>query len=261
MKRGVIKMVTKVSNQGGCSSLVLNEPLTEASRKDLRSKSQRESPKRYAKRLNYYVSNFKGVNLAQLFENDYFIFSTPIKDYICTLAFPGVLTKLKEIVKSTNGDPKRINLRMVIQALREAFDATDNIKVRCTCPDFKYRFMHYAWRYDYLYGDPTPGTEAPPDITNPDNAIGATCKHLDLFLANKRWLTRAASTVNALIHTYPDKAALYLYDEEDQDSDEIVRGAFSSYDEQGEDIEEVETNEVEETSQEDTEEATEESEE
>ena len=81
-------------------------------------------------------------------------------------------------------------------------------------------------------------------ITNPDNAIGATCKHLDLFLANKRWLTKAASTVNALIHTYPDKAATYLYDEDEIQEDEP---------EEDEVVDEVET-EVEEEPVEDTEE-------
>lgn len=192
--------------------------LDEASRRDLITKSRTGSKKRYKKRLNYQVSNFKGVDLSELFNNNYLVFTTPIKDYVCTIAFPGVLTELREVVESTNGDARKINYQMVLKALRRAFDKTDDVKVRCTCPDFKYRFMYWADHYGYLYGPPTPGTEEFPDITNPDDSLGATCKHLNLFLSNKRWLIKAASVVNSLIKTYPDKAAVYLYDEE-----EIVR--------------------------------------
>lgn len=110
--------------------------LVEVSRKDLISKSRRGSKDRYNKRLNYQVTNFRGVDLSQFFNNDYFIYETPINDYVCTLAFPGVLTHLKDVCKTTNGDIKKVNYQLVLRALRRAFDATDDVKVRCTCADF-----------------------------------------------------------------------------------------------------------------------------
>ena len=70
-------------------------------------------------------------------------------------------------------------------------------------------FAYWATENGYKYGEPE---TRPSDITNPDDALGATCKHLDLLLSNKRWLTKAASVVNAFIKAYPDKAANYLYD-------------------------------------------------
>lgn len=206
-------------------AIYLVKSLTEASRQDLLVRSRRGSKVRFKKRLNYQVSNFKGVDLAQLFENDYFVFTTPINEYRCTLAFPGVLTELREVAKATHGDARRINLQLVIRALRRAFDKTDDVKVRCSCDDFRYRFMYFAWRGEYLYGEPEPKTKEYPKITNPNNSLGATCKHLDLFLSNKKWLTKAASVVNALIKTYPDKAAVYLYDEDEivePEEDEVV---------------------------------------
>lgn len=198
-------MVIKINSQRGHS-------LLEVSRKDLVTKSRVQSKKRFDKRLNYQVSNFRGCDLQQLFENDIFVFTTPIKDYVCTIAFPGVFTSLKEVVRSTAGDPSKINLQMVIKALRLAFDRTDDVKVRCSCADFKYRFMYWASNNGYLYGPPDQGTEEFPEKTNPDDMLGATCKHLDLLLSNKRWLTKASSVINSFIKTYPDKAALYLYD-------------------------------------------------
>lgn len=191
---------------------IIPTSLQEVSRRDLVMKSRLQSRPRFQKRLNYQVTNFRGVDLEQLFENDYFVFSTPIGNYICTVAFPGVFTELKNVVRSTGGDPTKITLQMVIRALRIAFDATDDVKVRCSCADFTYRFMHWADRNGYLYGPPTPGTQAPPDIRNPNNSIGSTCKHLDLLLSNKQWLVKAASVVNAFIKAYPDKASMYLYD-------------------------------------------------
>lgn len=333
---------------------IIPTSLQEVSRRDLVMKSRLQSRPRFQKRLNYQVTNFRGVDLEQLFENDYFVFSTPIGNYICTIAFPGVFTELKNVVRSTGGDPTKITLQMVIRALRIAFDATDEVKVRCSCADFClhpstqikllegkslsveelykeflsgrtdlwvysidneshdfrpghisdvwisgytdkfikvtldngevilttpdhrymlrdgsyleakyltkgqslmadynhsvisvevikltnlvpvydltvdryknflvsagvvlhncYRFMYWADRNGYLYGPPTPGTQAPPDIRNPNNSIGSTCKHLDLLLSNKQWLVKAASVVNAFIKAYPDKASMYLYD-------------------------------------------------
>jgi hypothetical protein len=107
--------------------------------------------------------------------------------------------------------------------------------------------MFYANKYGYLYGNPVPGTEKFPDIRNPDNKLGAVCKHLDLFLANKRWLTKAASVVNSLIKTYPDKAAKYLYDEE------TLKNAEKSQDNQTDEVPE-ENPEVDEVTVDDTDE-------
>lgn len=196
--------------------------LLEVSRKELVTKSRLQSKTRFSKRLNYQVPNFRGVDLEQLFENDYFVFKTPIKDYVCTIAFPGVFTSLKQTIRSTAGDPSKINLQMVIKALRIAFDATDDVKVDCTCPDFYYRYSYVATQNGYKYGEPQ---TIPADQTNPDDDIGSTCKHLDLLLSNKRWLTKAASVVNSFIKAYPEKSAEYLYDTysaPDVDNDEVV---------------------------------------
>ena len=196
--------------------------LHEISRKDLITKSRQGSKERYQKRLNYQISNFRGVDLDKFFNKDYFVYETPIKndEYVCTIAFPGVLTALREVVKSTNGNIDRVNYRLVLKALRIAFDATDDVKVRCTCADFKYRYAYWALRNKYLYGPPIPGTEKFPEKRNPDDNIGAVCKHLDLFLSNKRWLIKAASIVTSLIKAYPEKAATYLYDPDEIKDDE-----------------------------------------
>lgn len=211
-------MITKLDfnvRVKGHSSNVLDE----VSRSDLRRKSALGSKSRYAKRLNYQVPSFRGVDLKHFFNNDYFVYTTPIQGngdtYAVTIAFPGVLSVLKEVIKPTDGDISKLNYQMVVKALRLAFDRTDDVKVRCECDDFKYRFMYWADHYGYLYGKPTPGTEKFPEIRNPEDNLGATCKHLNLFLSNKVWLQKAASSVINIIRTYPEKAEMYLYDPED----------------------------------------------
>lgn len=59
------------------------------------------------------------------------------------------------------------------------------------------RFAYQATRYKYIYGDPE---NRPANITNPNDDIGAVCKHLACILSNKKWLVKAASVVNDYIH-------------------------------------------------------------
>lgn len=221
--------------------------LQEVSRRDLVTKSRHQDKVRFNKRLNYQITNFRGVDLKELFENDLLVFQTPVK-YLCTISFPGVFSSLKNVIKTTNGDPSKITLQMVIRAVSKAFDAADDVKVRCSCDDFRYRFMWWANRNGYLYGPLDPGTEKFPEKTNPDDMLGATCKHLNLLLSNKRWITKTASVINAFIKAYPEKAAKYLYDEEDlveeepeEEPEEITPDNQESVedDSQGEDQEEV----------------------
>lgn len=228
-----------------------NHHLLEVSRLALNRRNQGESPqskKRYEKRLNYQVSNFRGVDLKQLFDNDYFVFTTPIKDYQVTVAFPGVLTTLKKEVERTNGDPGKINLQLVINALAKAFDATNDVKVNCTCADWYYRFSYVATKNGYKYGEPQ---TIPADVRNPDDDLGSTCKHLDLLLANKRWLRKAAQVINLFINAYPEKAVNYLYDPEDivydpRDFEYEDEADYEDYEEiEEEPIEEIEPEESE----------------
>ncbi len=206
--------VSNKNSRPSFSKNYITKRILEANRQDLLIKSRREK-NRYAKRLNYQVQDFRGVKLDKFFNEDYFVYESPINDYTVTLAFSGPLTELRKVVKATKGDVNRINYQLVLRALRIAFDKANDVKVRCTCDDFKYRFMYWAARNRYLYGPMTPGTEKLPKQTNPNDSLGAVCKHLDLFLSNKRWLIKAASIVTSLIKAYPEKAALYLYDEDD----------------------------------------------
>lgn len=178
--------------------------ITEVSRKNLVGKTKIQSPARYKRRLGYKAKNFKGIDVEKLFESDILVLSVPVGDYICTIAYKGVLQNLKSVIED---QPKpNVTLQSVIKAVTRSIDNTD-ILVDCTCPDFRYRYAYWATQYGYKYGTPE---NRPSKITNPDDKIGAMCKHITALLANKKWLVKIASTVNEYIKAYTDDARKIL---------------------------------------------------
>lgn len=186
--------------------------LNEISRKNLVGKSKSQSPDRFNRRIGYHPKSYKGIDVERLLKDDIIIIKVPVGDYICTIAYKGVLEHLKDVISK---QPKpRVTLQSVIKALSEAYDDTD-ILVDCTCPDFKYRFAYWATKYGYKYGKPE---TRPSDITNPNDKLGAMCKHLSALLANKRWLVKIASSLNDYIKSNQDeiRKSLGLSDDEFQ---------------------------------------------
>jgi hypothetical protein len=116
-----------------------------------------------------------------------------VGNYDVTVAYFGILSKLKTIISRK---PRyNVTLQDVIKAVSRAIDDSD-VFVDCTCPDFIYRYSYYATKYGYKFGKPE---IRPPKITNPDDNIGATCKHIAALLSNKKWLVKVSSSVNNFI--------------------------------------------------------------
>lgn len=184
--------------------------LNEISRKNLVGKSKSQSPDRYNRRLGYSPKSYKGIDISRLFNDDILIIKVPVGDYTCTVAFKGMLQHLKDVVDK---QPKpTITLQTVIKAMNIAIDDTD-LLVDCTCPDFVYRFAYWATKYGYKYGKPE---TRPSKITNPDDKLGAMCKHLSALLSNKKWITKMASTLNSFIKENIDKIRDFLGVSEDE---------------------------------------------
>lgn len=184
--------------------------LSEISRKNLVGKTKAQSPARYNKRLKYRASNSSVVDVESLITKDILIANVLVGDYICTVAYNGIIKQLLEII---NRQPKpNVTLQSVIKAISQAVDKTD-ILVDCECADFKYRYAYWATKYGYKYG--TPETR-PPKITNPKDNIGSMCKHLTLLLSNKRWLIKLSSVVNNHIKQCADEIRMTYNLDEDE---------------------------------------------
>lgn len=173
--------------------------LNEIDRKNMVGKTKSQSPDRYAKRIGYRVNSYSGIDPDRLLEDDLLVAQVKVGDYYCTIAYKGVLENLYDIVRK---QPKHnVTLQSVIRAVTKSIDKTD-VLVDCTCPDFIYRYSYWASKYGYKYGRQE---TRPSKITNPDDKMGAMCKHLTMLLSNKKWMVKLSSIVNDFVKANIDK--------------------------------------------------------
>ena len=109
--------------------------------------------------------------------------------YTVTISFGGFLDYLhRELEKANNV----FSLRVVIRALLDAFNS-DNVYIKCSCPDFQYRFAYYLSKDNIIAGNEK--ENRPSDITNPNNTLGRGCKHIMLVIGNTSWIIKLGSVV------------------------------------------------------------------
>jgi len=70
-----------------------------------------------------------------------------------------------------------------------------------------YRFAYWASEMGYKYGEQE---TRPSKITNPNDKLGAMCKHLTSLLVNKRWLRKTASILNTFIKQHVNEITIAL---------------------------------------------------
>lgn len=120
--------------------------LLEKSRNELMSKSKKETKglQRYKRRVKSHIASsvkqYNRINMDQLFRKDILSVNIEIKgetdNYLVGISFGGLLDILKTELQKQN---KELELRDIIRSIVIAFNKQD-IYVKCTCPDFKYRF-------------------------------------------------------------------------------------------------------------------------
>ena len=185
-------------------------------RKSISNKTRRESPGRWVRKNGYInkKSNCRAIDMGKLFSEDTLTIEVDIKGtelYTCTLCFSTFMENLRNIIHSKNADTVTFN--DIQRALLISIDDTDTLKVNCTCPDFKYRYAYWSTQSGFKYG--TPQNDNGKEIRNPNNDIGATCKHLASLLYNKSWLTKVSSWLNDYIKRHPKSFAQVLDISED----------------------------------------------
>lgn len=123
--------------------------------------------------------------------------------YLVTISFKGFLDYLhKELAKVDN----KLSLRVVIRALLDGINS-DDVYMRCSCPDYQYRIAYWASRTNTIVGDKE---TRPSNITNPNNKLGSGCKHLMLVLSNTSWMIKLGSVIFNYIN-YMEKNYKKLY--------------------------------------------------
>jgi hypothetical protein len=176
-----------------------------------KSKSSAKGNQRFKRRMKSRVAknvkNFNSINMDKLFKQNILDIGVQVHgetdDYIVTISFGGFLDILKRNVRLNNN---HLDLRMIIRSLMEAFNS-DNVYIRCTCPDWQYRFAYYANINDITVD---PKEDRPSKITNPKDTLGSACKHVLLVLSNNSWLIKVASVIHNYIR-YMEQHMEHLY--------------------------------------------------
>lgn len=146
------------------------------------------------------VKQYNQIDMNKLFKEDLLIVHIPVQgetdSYTVSVKMEGVIA---EIAKNIKNNKNQFEYKTVIQALTKIFN-TQNIYVKCTCDDYKYRFAHWNIvnnvSVDDTASDPGPGK----GIRNPNDDKGRGCKHVLLVLANGDWVLKVASVINNYVH-------------------------------------------------------------
>lgn len=151
------------------------------------------------------VKQYNKIDMNKLFKEDILEVAIPVTgetdSYTVNIRMEGVI---KEIARNIKNNKNKLEFRTIVQSLTKVFNSA-NIFVKCSCPDYKYRFAHWnivnRVSVDDTSKDPGPGK----GIVNPRDDKGRGCKHVLLCLANGDWIMKVASVINNYIHYAEEK--------------------------------------------------------
>lgn len=155
------------------------------------------------------VKNYNNINMDDFFKADLLTINIPVtgetSEYDVTLKVDGVVTEIAKNIKNNNN---KLEYRTIVQALTKVFNM-NQLKVKCSCDDFKYRYAHAL----IVSGDSVDGSDKDPGPgkTGMANSAGKGCKHVLLVLNNLDWAMKVASVINNYINYMAEhKRKLFL---------------------------------------------------
>lgn len=219
--------------------------LTEATRGQLIKKSKEGDPyknsrgSRWTRKNKSSIANtvkdYNQIDMNTLWKQDILKFGIKVQgetdDYIVKVIFSGVLKALRPLVKE---DQNNLTRDVIYAALVKALNSED-VKISCTCPDYKYRLAYQNSKNGYNAGK---AETRKSDITNPGDTKGAGCKHILAVLNNAEWIRNIASVINNYVNYCKDKMqnnyARFIFPEiYGMSYDDAIQMTFSDYDDKG----------------------------
>ena len=151
------------------------------------------------------VKQYNKIDMNKLFKEDILEVAIPVvgetDSYTVNFRLEGVVA---EIARNIKTNKNKLEFKTVVQSLTKIFNSA-NVFVKCSCPDYKYRFAHWnivnRVSVDDTSKDPGPGK----GIRNPDDKLGRGCKHVLLCLANGDWVMKVSSVINNYINYAEEK--------------------------------------------------------
>lgn len=179
------------------------ENLTESSRSAIIAKSKSADSyangkgSRWTRKSKCSVANtvkdYNKIDMNTFWKEDKLTFGVKVEgetnNYIVTISFNDILPKIQ---RKIHENKKLLEFKCIYDALIQAINSGD-VKISCTCPDYKYRLKYWNSQSGDEAGEKE--TRAA-DKTNPNNSKGPACKHILAVLNNVEWLNKIASVIN-----------------------------------------------------------------
>lgn len=187
--------------------------IDEATRNQLIAKSKKgttykhkSNSNRWSAKSNCLVANtvkdYNKIDMDTFWKKDILSFQVKVEgetdEYLVTVELKDILSKIQRRVQNNHN---KLEIKCIYDSLIQALNSED-IKIDCTCPDFQYRFRVWATKNNYNAGT-AENREA--KITNPDDQLGAACKHILCVINNAEWLQKIASVINNYVNYCKDK--------------------------------------------------------
>ena len=138
------------------------------------------------------VRDYNQIDMNKFWKDDILKFIVKVKgetdNYEVTVEFSKLSQKIQGYVKAAKN---QFNRDIVTKALMNALSSSD-VKISCTCSDFKYRISYWSSKEGAKSGEQE--TRAA-NITNPSNNLGLCCKHILAVLNNVQWMRNVASVI------------------------------------------------------------------
>ena len=201
----------RILNESSIPRIKVTESLlTEANRQQLLQKSRKgrnyspsnqyKGRNRYERRMKSSISatvrDYNMIQMDPLFKRDILEFKIPVIGetdvYTVDVRVDGLLAEIRRQLMANKGE---LEFKVVLQSLMKVLNMGD-VYIGCNCPDARYRQAYWQTSNDYKAGYKE---RRPSNITNPNDDLGAGCKHVLLILANLDWAVKVASVVNNYI--------------------------------------------------------------
>lgn len=184
-------------------SQLLSKARQGAEYKGDKSKGKNRYERRTKSKISNSVREYNQLDMNKFFKEDildlYIKVHGETDDYMVGISFSGILELIRE--ETARDENLVVDLRLILKMLKRAFNKENHVMVKCSCPDWAYRFAYFASVNDIILGDKE---TRPSDETNPHDNLGPACKHVILVLSNTNWIVKLASAVNNYIHYIED---------------------------------------------------------
>lgn len=176
---------------------MISSRLNEYTRKRLLDKSKKDTPDKFRRRTE--IGNdewsFLRVGLLELMTSEDLYIYFKVRDYLVDLKIVGFKPVLDQYL---HGKFKGDTTKAITKALNHSL-RYNHVQVRCSCPDFKYRYSYMATVKHY--GLDTDETR-PAQVTNPKNR-GGLCKHIVKVLnVPSLWSKRVVTALKGYVREY-----------------------------------------------------------